>query len=298
MSECLTLDFWAIGTSWRIAIFSEFNDILLNDLKDEVDQLIEYYDRTFSRFRPDSLVTKMSKQAGSFKLPSYSADLLDIYNSLYQLTDGLFTPCVGQLLNDAGYDSNYSFRSHKLRKVPEWKAVAKRDKDKLILSEPSLLDFGAAGKGQLIDLIAKLLIKKGIREYAINGGGDIFNNTNRPGYANIALENPLSIDEAIGIAHLEKGSMCGSAGNRRAWADFHHIMNPHLLSSARRILASWVFAETALLADALSTALFLVPASKLLTKFKFEYALINNDLSLENSHLFPAEFFLTERQPA
>jgi len=69
-------------------------------------------------------------------------------------------------------------------------------------------------------------------------------------------------------------------------------MNPKTLTSPTDIIAIWVVAESALLADALTTCLFFVPASILSDYYAFEYVLIRDDFSIEKTSNFPGEFFL------
>ena len=128
-----------------------------------------------------------------------------------------------------------------------------------------------------------------IDEYFINAGGDILHKGKTP--IRVGLENPEDINQVVGIYTLQNGSICGSAGNRRAWGDFTHIMNPKTLSSQKNILAVWVVAETALLADSLATCLFFVGADTLKDFYKFEYVLIRNDFSVEKSTTNSLEIF-------
>jgi thiamine biosynthesis lipoprotein len=107
----------------------------------------------------------------------------------------------------------------------------------------------------------------------------------------VGLENPFQTSQAIGVVTLGNKSLCGSSGNRRSWEDFHHILNPHTLRSPKHISALWTVADSTLLADALSTCLFFVPAQKLLKHFRFEYLLLYPDYSIEKSAHFPAELF-------
>jgi len=108
----------------------------------------------------------------------------------------------------------------------------------------------------------------------------------------VGLENPENTEQVVGVYTLQNGSICGSAGNRRAWGDFTHIMNPKTLDSQREILAVWVIAKTALLADSLATCLFFTKANLLLKNYDFEYVLVRNDYSIEKSENFSGELFI------
>lgn len=287
--------FEAIGTAWTIEIF-EIGDTDSEQLQRDILARIDDFDKNYSRFRDDSLVTRMSREAGRYTLPEDAGPLLDMYEQLYRITGGAVTPLIGQTLADAGYDASYSFKSGAVSTPPKWEDVLDYDFPHLTLKQPALLDFGAAGKGYLADLIGGLLESRGLRSYYIDGGGDILYKTDSndsDGALEVALEHPADPSMAIGIAKIRDQSLCGSSGNRRTWnaGDYHHILDPRTLSSPRHIAALWAVADTGLLADGLATALFFVPPDKLAGVFEFEYAVVLEDLSLVHSPDFPAEFF-------
>jgi thiamine biosynthesis lipoprotein len=211
-------------------------------------------------------------------------------------TGGLVTPLIGNLISDAGYDAKYSLKQRKeLEAPPTWdEALEYKHSDKghppiLIVKRSVLLDFGAAGKGYLIDIVGEVLESNGISRYCINAGGDILYKNKTP--LRVGLEDPENMDKVVGVCNLEGGSICGSAGNRRKWGKFTHIINPKTLESPTDIIAVWVTAKTALVADALATCLFFVPASALVGAYDFEYVLIRKDRSFEKSDHFPGELF-------
>ena len=140
----------------------------------------------------------------------------------------------------------------------------------------------------LVDLIANVLEQDNIHEYCVDAGGDILHKNTQT--IRVGLEDPENLGQVVGVCELGNGSICGSAGNRRKWENFNHIMNPITRASSEGILAVWVTAETAMLADALATCLFFVPASALY-EHKFEYVLIHADRSVERSAHFAGELF-------
>jgi len=281
--------FEAIGTAWEIELLTEVSAGTAADAMRAVRRRIERFDKAYSRFRADSLVTAMSQRTGSFKLPADAAPMLDFYRSLYDVTDGAVTPLIGQVLADAGYDAAYSLQPGRLHRPPAWDDVLSVVDGKLTVRQPVLLDFGAAGKGYLVDIVGETLRAHGVTAFCIDAGGDILYRGTTP--LEVGLEHPDDPAMAIGVVRLQAGALCGSAGNRRQWAGFHHIIDPRKLESPRHIRAVWVTAATTMLADGLTTALYFAPAGRLRQHFEFEYALIRDDFSLERSVGFPAGFF-------
>jgi thiamine biosynthesis lipoprotein len=255
---------------------------------DKIKKRIEVFDKNYSRFRNDSFVTKMSQETGTYILPTDAKPMLDLYNQLYDLTEGHMTPLIGQALSDAGYDAHYSFSKKDMRRVPEWDDCLNYDFPKLTIKKPVLLDFGALGKGYLVDIIGELLEQNGCHQYVINAGGDILVAGQT---VQAALEHPADTTQAVGVAEITNQALCGSAGNRRAWGTYTHIMDPMSLTSPKHIAAVWAVADQAMLADALTTALYFTSAEALHKRYTFEYALVNEHFGLEYSRGFPAEFF-------
>lgn len=285
--------FEAIGTYWQIDIPQDTSIAKREKIIEETIAVIEDFDKTYSRFRPDSLVTHIAKKTGKYLFPKNAEKLLSLYYELYQTTNHLFTPLIGQVLVDAGYDANYSLIPKKLVPPPLWDDVMEYKKPYLTMQTPALLDFGAGGKGYLIDLVSAILNKYELAYFCIDAGGDIFYSNFGKEKLRVGLEHPDNSSQVIGVANIHNQSICASAGNRRRWKAFHHIINPQTLSSPAKIKATWVIAKTSLLADALATCLFFVPAKMLQKKYTFSYLIIHEDYSLEKSADFPADIFTT-----
>lgn len=289
--ERALITFEAIGTSWSIELLQEVSFDARLQLEKKIHDRIEMFDQAYSRFRSDSLVTQMAREAGEYQLPVDGEMLIKLYQDLYRLTDGAFTPLIGQVLVDAGYDAEYSLKpTGKIASPPAWDHVIDWRGSTLVLKAPALLDFGAAGKGYLVDLIAQLIEAEGVCAFTINAGGDIVCRGAEP--VRVALEDPNDTTQAIGVAAISNQSICGSAGNRRAWGPYHHTIHPQTLTSPRHILATWVIAESGLLADALATCLLFVTPEVLQKVYTFDYVILYADGRAERSLTAPVELFL------
>jgi len=235
------------------------------------------------------MVTQIATAAGTYQFPPDSGKLFQFYQRLYDTTGGLVTPLIGQVLSDAGYDAAYSLTPRKPHTPPQWEEVIDISGSTLIVKKPVLLDFGAAGKGYLVDIITQVLADHEVDWYCVDAGGDIRCST--PQSLKIGLEHPADPSQAIGVASIANGAICGSAGNRRAWGKYHHIMNPATLQPVQNIQAVWVTAADALTADGLATALFFVDPIRLHTHFNFAHCIVYSDNTMQHSANFPAEFF-------
>lgn len=284
--------FGAIGTSWKIDSPDHIEKDAETKLLEAIRARIDIFDKDYSRFRKDSLVTEISQKAGEYTLPDDALPMMSLYKEMYDVTGGLVTPLVGQVISDAGYDASYSLKPKKeIAKAPKWEDALEYAHPILKVKEPALLDFGALGKGYLIDIVSEILRDHGIQNYTVDAGGDIAYKNAKKELLKIGLENPEDFKQAVGVAEIHNQSICGSSGNRRAWDKYHHIINPKTVESPRHILALWTVAKTTLLADALSTALFFIEPEKLLGSYSFEYAILYADHSGKTSPGFPAISF-------
>lgn len=281
-------EFEAIGTHWIIDLELPAK-IHAEQLFTTVDQRIAQFDKDYSRFRSDSLVLRMAEQAGKYRLPADAQPIFDLYQKLYTVSAGALTPLIGQVLVDAGYDAAYSLEPKQLQRPPTWEEVLIYNYPHLTLHKPALLDVGAAGKGYLVDIVAEILREAGCKQFVIDAGGDIAVDVLASTPQRIGLEHPDDPSKAIGVVTVTKGSLCGSAGNRRSWEGFTHTIDPFTLASPRHLKATWVRAESTLLADGLATALSFVEPYVLQQHFSFEYVVMQANDSVIYSPGFGLE---------
>jgi FAD:protein FMN transferase len=282
-----TVGFHGIGTAWEIDSPTPLDPGVLS----AIEQRIAEYDRVYSRFRDDSLVARIAQQPGSYEFPPDAAPLFDLYRRLYEATDGAVTPLVGTALETLGYDRAYSLRpSGAPRAVPPWNEAFAWDGSRLTALRPVTVDVGAAGKGYLVDLVAGLLRAHGVDEYVVDASGDMLHRGS--GSLRVGLEHPLDPSKAIGVYELRNRALCASASNRRSWGDgLHHIIDAATGLPTRRVIATWVVADTALLADGLATALFFADEAQL-SDFDFQFARMLANGHVEHSAQFDGELFL------
>jgi thiamine biosynthesis lipoprotein len=281
------LRFEAIGAPWRI----DTPEPLPAPLVAEIAARIELFDRNYSRFRADSLVTEIASGPGSWELPPDAAPLLSLYRTLYEATDGAVTPLVGRRLENLGLDRDYSLTPVSLPiEVPAWDDAMNWDGVRLTTRMPVLLDVGAAGKGYLVDIVAGLLRVAGVADYVVDASGDLVHLGETP--LRVALEHPSDSTLAVGVYELSNGALCASAPGRRAWGTgIHHILDGLTGEPTTRVAATWAMASSGLLADGLATALFFAPGAALAGSFDFEYVRMFPDSRVEVSPKFQGELF-------
>lgn len=277
--------FEALGTWWEIAT----RQVISKDLKKTMMEMIERFDATYSRFRSDSLVAEIAQKAGTYMFPAEDESLFVLYETLHTLTKGRVTPLVGDALSSAGYDAQYSLKPQvSIAPVLSYDNIVQRNGTALTFKQPIIFDVGAAGKGLLVDKLVGALQAEGYDNFVVDASGDM-RVVGR--VEQVGIESPYNIEEVIGIVPLDNKALCASATNRRAWGEWHHIIDPLTLQPVRAIIATWVIADTAILADGLATALFFTDPKKLATTYNYEYLRLHANGSVDYSDYFAGRIF-------
>jgi thiamine biosynthesis lipoprotein len=131
-------------------------------------------------------------------------------------------------------------------------------------AHPALtVDLGAIAKGYAIDRAAEVLRRAGIESAAINAGGDIRligDHGARPW--RIAIQHPRDSARPLATLELADAAVVTSGDYERFFEQdgvrYHHIFDPRTGYPAGRCQSVTVVAPSAALADALSTAVFVL----------------------------------------
>ena len=280
----------SMGTKWKVSIRESIEIEKLKGLEEKIKSESERFDQTFSRFIPTSLISQIAEQTGKIEVPADLTKMLQIYFDLYDLTEKKLNPLIGHTISDLGYDATYSLvPKEEVRKTPDLQETMRIiDETHIEMTKPALIDLGALGKGYFVDRIAGILDEAGIKEYLVDGSGDI---RCKGSLIKVGLEDPRDETKVIGTLEMMTGSMASSGTNRRRWGKYHHVIDPHSNVSTKGIVATWVTAPTCALADALASAFFFVSPEELADIYVCEYALMNEEGKIKRSAGFAADLF-------
>jgi thiamine biosynthesis lipoprotein len=284
-----TLAVWsfdAIGTVWTI----ETDAPLPGDLRRRIEALIDDFDRAWSRFRDDSLVSALARAGGAATAPPDSAAMLDLYAEVDAATDGAVNPLVGDALARLGYDARYSLVAGEPAPAPsDWRERLRWGSGRLELDGPATIDVGALGKGRLVDLVAAQLAATVGGSFVVDGGGDLVVQ-GQP--QRVGLEHPYDRTRAIGVVEVSGAALCASAITRRAWGNgLHHVLDARSGAPVRAYAATWAIAADAMHADALATALFFDGGPALAASWGAQWVRMRTDGRVEWSPGSTAELF-------
>ncbi|MFG6401941.1 FAD:protein FMN transferase [Microbacterium sp. P04] len=286
MSAHSVWSFEAIGTAWTI----ETPAPLPHHTRAEVDAIIAGFEREWSRFRDDSVVSALAVNGGTVPLPADAAAMLDLYDEVDAATRGAVNPLIGDSLARLGYDARYSFAGGAPEPAPlDWRGRLRWSGDRLELDVPATIDVGALGKGRLVDLVAANLIASGVDVFVVDASGDLLA---RGAAERIALEHPYDRTRAIGVIDLADGALCASAITRRAWGQgLHHVLDARTGVPVTAYAATWALAADAMHADALATALFFDGGAELAAAWGVQWVRMRTDGRVEWSPASTAELF-------
>lgn len=139
-------------------------------------------------------------------------------------------------------------------------------KDSVFLSDSGMrIDMGGIAKGLVIDRGVGVLRETGVRAGLVEAGGDlrIFGRHPYREKWKIGIRHPRSHEgELIGVLETDASSIATSGDYERYFIQdgkrYHHILNPKTGYPAEGCISVTIVAESALLADAYATAVFVL----------------------------------------
>jgi len=241
------------------------------DCEEAVDRAFAWFHRIeacCTRFDPRSELMQLTARIGvPVPVSSILFEALQFALAVAEQSGGAFDPTVGHGMETRGFNREY-LSGRVVRSALEPAAsVSYRDvrldpdSRTVLLLRPLLLDLGGVAKGLAIDMAARELAAFG--NFAIDAGGDLYlGGCNRDGAPwSVGIRHPRGDSELIDSLRVSGCAVCTSGDYERRSAsevDGHHILDPRTGSSAHAAVSATVVAPTAMLADALATAAFVL----------------------------------------
>lgn len=241
-------------------------DALFQGMTDRAFAWFHTVERTCSRFDPGSEVMRLTAQAGRPVVVSallYEAVRFAL--TIAEITEGAFDPTVGLALERRGFNRHYVTGATVATPIPDGAPPSFRDvlldeqRRTLTLRRPLVLDLGAVVKGLAIDLAARELAPLG--SYSIDAGGDLFvAGRNAAGEAwRVGIRHPRDTGALATVLAVSNMAVCTSGDYERpSPSGEHHVLDPRTGHSPMDLASVTVVAPNAMLADALSTAAFVL----------------------------------------
>ena len=248
----------ALGSYWRGHFHLEAP---ADEIRHLVNGIVAEVDAQMSPYQPDSDLSQFNRAlAGAQDMPP---DLVEVARAALLLahrTGGAFDPTVGPTVARYGFGPIAGARSG------TWHGLEIGERH-ILKSHPDLtLDLCGIAKGHALDRLMAALAQAGLRDFIVELGGEVAVNGRHPD----GRPWQVGVEDAhgglAGVALLDHGWSVATSGNGAQsyqMGDFTygHIIDPRTDGPSGTSLASVsVFAETAMQADGLATALFVMGA--------------------------------------
>lgn len=261
-----------MGTVFRVVLRAE-DDSAAHAAIDRCFRIFEHVDSTMSEWKPESPLSELNRNAGirPVVIPQDLFDILALSIDVARRTDGAFDVTWASLRGLWTFGDTAS--------VPDSAEVADRvalvDWESLMLDAESRSAFlersgmtvglGGIAKGYALDEAAETLRSLGYRDFLLDAGGQIYAGGNAGDRAwKVGIRDPRGGPEDwIGSLSVEDASTSSSGdyehyfiGPDGVW--YHHIIDPATGWPARGVRSVCVLHPQATLADAMSTAVFVL----------------------------------------
>lgn len=227
--------FWAMASPCELLIETQ-DSMLANHLTSVACAETKRIEQKFSRYLPNNPMANINDSQGKpIAIDNEFFRLLELANSCFQLSDGLFDITSGVLRQAWTFDGSDNLPSPDAVKVLMpfigWGKV-KYDQSSITVAKGMELDFGGMGKEYAVDCVAKLCAEHAsTTSVVVNFGGDIQVNRARhnkqPWY--IGIESPDDA-EATKVLKIISGGLATSGDARRYLLKngkrYSHILNP------------------------------------------------------------------------
>ncbi|MBP1965398.1 FAD:protein FMN transferase [Paenibacillus aceris] len=259
-----------------------------------VDRAFEVFrkvEQACSRFSRDSEVMKATRQLQTaVKISPFIFEPLRFALEVAEVTNGMFDPTVGKAMEDYGFNQHYltgeTIQSSASDSATYQDILLDEEHRTLYVNKPLVIDLGAVAKGFAIDLAAHEL--KNFEGFIVNAGGDLFaGGLDKQGRKwKIGIQHPIHKDQVIQMIEVSNEAVCTSGSYERKSplkTGIHHLMNPCGKHSPNEWISCSVIAPYALMADAFSTAAFVLEKDRgkaLLEEVNLKGILIDQDLQI------------------
>ncbi|HLV38185.1 FAD:protein FMN transferase [Xanthomarina sp.] len=252
------------GTSYSVIYDSEVN------YQKQFDSLFHIINKSMSTYQADSDISRLNKNQSNV-IDDHFAHVFDASKEIYKLTEGVFDPSIGAIVNAWDFGPEGSIEGLDSLKIDSLMLSVGLDKvtrHNLTIEKQNpntFIDFNAIAKGYGVDVIGWFLESKNIANYLVEIGGEIRakgRNIEKQADWKVGVEQPhfdgeQSILRAISL-HDE--SMATSGTYRKYKVDENGNKYSHIIDtktgypSKTNLLSISVITEDCMIADAYATA--------------------------------------------
>lgn len=260
------------GTVYKITYQHE------NDLQSDIKAALMEVDNSLSPYNKNSIITRINHNQDT-TLNDHFIHVFELAQKISAETEGAFDITVAPLVNAWGFGFKHSIDIgtsviDSLRQFVGYQKI-KLENGKIVKQDNRLmLDCSAIAKGYGVDMVARLLDKKGVQHYMVDIGGEVVvkgknsrMKTWRIGI-NKPVEDSLSVNQELQTILEVSGVGMATSGNYRKFyykdgKRYAHTIDPRLGTPVQHsILSATVIAKDCTTADAYATAFMVMGLEK------------------------------------
>ena len=249
-----------------------------DDLHQGIKEALKEVDNSLSPYNPNSIITSINNNKDTL-LNEHFTHVFNLSQKISAETEGAFDITVAPLVNAWGFgfkhsidvdphaiDSLCQFIGYQKVKIEDGKVV-KED-------ERLMLDCSSIAKGYGVDRVAQTLDKKGVGNYMVDIGGEVFVKGKNPKMnrwrigINKPIEDSLSVNQELQtILEITDAAMATSGNYRKFYYKngkrYAHTIDPRIgYPIQHNILSATVIAKDCTTADAYATAFMVMGLEK------------------------------------
>lgn len=262
-----------MDTHIAVRVYVKDNSIADNAFK-EVEKIYKHYHELSDRYNEYSgiknvwYINNNEVTNGTMQIDPDLYKLLELGKEWYYLSDNLFNINMGELVDiwkkykdsGTGIPSESELENIGSINIEDIELLG----NNTIKNTHPNIDLGGMAKGYATAAASKYLEMSGIDTYLINAGGNVIvgNHYDDEKYK-VGIENPNDITEVYQVIKGNNITVVTSGGYERFYeyngVRYHHIIDPFTKEPANHMKAVTVVTKDSVIADMLSTTLFLMP---------------------------------------
>jgi len=266
----VTRQVYLMGTWCTLATYAISRQSGLQQLEAFL-RILEETEQELSTWREDSALSRLNRQP--IQVPFVAGpSLCRLFGDILfwqRETGSTFDPAIGSLLEVWGIQKGGRWPQPQALEAARAQAGMRHFKFdpslcQIVREREVALDAGAFGKGEALDRVFNYATQQGSAPWLIDLGGQVMVAGPPPGAASwkVDVAHPLHRDQPILTLEMTSGSLSTSAGSERDLQvdgrRIGHILDPRTGRPADFIGSVAVWHPRALVADILSTALYVM----------------------------------------
>ena len=266
--ELFTIKFVAMASPCTLYLYSD-NKNKAQAIAELAKQDLKRFQNKYSRYNPDSLVSKINEYAGTdtpVKLDDQTIALINYADTAWKMSNGIFDITSGCLRKVWDFKKKQIPDSDKLEECLQnvgWQKV-KWEAPYILLPHKGMeIDFGGFGKEYIADYLANYIRALGIDRGLVDLGGDVAIIGSHPGDKpwSIGIRDPSSPQKASHYVSLYSGGIATSGDYERGFfldgRYYSHLIDPRTGQPSDGFASVTVVADQALVAGTASSVAML-----------------------------------------